>query len=117
MNECVNVRSGACVFGVNQGLLLTLQLEDAFGGKDVRNIDAADGENIVTTDTAGLVSAAADTDIMAVIEITDIDVIIEENTYFVIVADKTSTYQMNTINNCEELYKHQQRICQTSFIK
>lgn len=56
---------------------------------------------------------------MAVIEITDIDVIIEDNTYryFVIVADKTSTYQMNTINNCEELYKHQQRICQTSFIK
>lgn len=36
---------------------------------------------------------------MAVIEITDIDVVIEENTYFVIVADKTSTYQMNTINN------------------
>uniref|UniRef100_A0A8W8NT51 Uncharacterized protein n=2 Tax=Magallana gigas TaxID=29159 RepID=A0A8W8NT51_MAGGI len=67
---------------------------DAIGGKDVRNIDAAEGENIVTTDTAGLVSAAADTDIMAVMEeIMDIkeEVIIEGNTYFVIVADKTST--------------------------
>lgn len=40
--------------------LLTLQLDDATGGKDVRVGDAADMENTVTTDMANLVSAAAD---------------------------------------------------------
>lgn len=40
--------------------LLTLQLDDATGGKDVRVGDAADMENTVTTDMAELVSAAAD---------------------------------------------------------
>lgn len=42
---------------------------------------------------------------MAVMEeIMDIkeEVIIEGNTYFVIVADKTSTLQMSTIINCEK---------------
>lgn len=41
-------------------------MEDAIGGKDVRDIDAAEGENIVTTDTAGLVSAAADVRIYSI---------------------------------------------------
>lgn len=54
---------------------------------------------------------------MTIIKITNINIIIKKNTYFIIITNKTNTYQINTINNYKKLYKHQQKIYQTNFIK